>query len=136
MQHNRFWIETIAVSTALACALGLSIATLGAAAVAVAGQSAPVQAAESSSVQQRTYEGMVTCSRCGARHSAALGQTGSDCARICVHGGATFALVDGDRLYQLDGDASSLKKVAGQRARIMGVARGNTIKVLSFKASG
>jgi len=131
-----FWIETIAIGTALACALGLLIATLAAAAVAVAAQSEPAQKTDVASVKRRAYEGMITCSGCGAKHSAALGQTAPDCARICVHGGASFALVDGDRLYRLDGDVNLLKKVAGQRAHITGVARGNTLKVLSVAATG
>ncbi len=32
------------------------------------------------------------------------GKTAGDCARMCVHGGAAFALVDGDKTYLLDGD--------------------------------
>lgn len=78
---------------------------------------------------------MVTDSRCGAKHSAALGKTAGDCARQCVIGGAAFALVDGDKTYQLDGDWSLLKSVAGQRARIRGVIRGSTIKVSSVAAA-
>lgn len=74
---------------------------------------------------------MVTCSRCGAKHSAKLGKTATDCTLACVHSGGSFALVDGDKTYQLDGDLAVLKKIAGQRARIMGVAHGSTIKVES-----
>ena len=145
MKATRFWIEIVALGTAIACALALVIATLGAAAVAVAGHqesshassteaaSGPVK--ESSSSRQQSHEGMVTCSRCGAKHSADLGKTAGDCARQCVHGGATFALVDGDKTYVLDGDLSVLKRVAGQRARIVGVVRGRTIKVSSVSAA-
>jgi len=78
---------------------------------------------------------MVTCSRCGAKHSANLGKTAGDCTRQCVHGGATFALVDGDKTYALDGDVSVLKSVAGQRARVVGVVRGHTIKVSSVSGA-
>ena len=78
---------------------------------------------------------MVTDSRCGAKHSADMGKTASDCARQCVRGGAAFALVDGDKTYRLDGDAVLLKRVAGQRARIRGEVRGNTIKVSSVAAA-
>ena len=79
---------------------------------------------------------MVTCSRCGAKHSAELGKTAVDCSLTCVHGGATFALVDGDKMYMLDGAPDRLKKVAGQRARIVGVVRGDRIKVSSVAAAG
>ena len=145
MKTNRFWIEIVALGTAIACALALAIATLGAAAVAVAGhqelshppstQAGSGQTAGSSSPRQQSREGMVTCSRCGAKHSANLGKTAGDCTRQCVHGGATFALVDGDKTYALDGDVSVLKSVAGQRARVVGVVRGHTIKVSSVSGA-
>jgi hypothetical protein len=134
MKANRFWIEIVALGTAIAFALALLIATLGAAAVAVRGQDEAGQAAPARSAG-KTYQGMVTCSRCAAKHSAALGRTAADCVLICVHGGAAFALVDGDTIYRLEGDGSLLKKFAGQRAVIAGVARGNTITVSSVAAA-
>lgn len=146
MKTNRFWIEIVALGTVSACALALVIACVGAAGVAIAGrpQSSPAQsnqaqslqpasevANEPSSPRSRSYEGMVTCSRCGAKHSPDFGRTAVDCSITCVRGGATFALVDGDKIYMLDGAPDRLKKVAGQRARIVGVVRGNRIKVSS-----
>lgn len=127
MNANRFWIEIVWVCAGVALALALGIATIGIA-VAAFGQAADSQAAEPP-MKPRTYEGMVTCSRCGAKHSAALGKTAADCARICVSSGAAFALVNGDRTYSLDGDATVLQKVAGRRARLVGVMTGNTIRV-------
>jgi hypothetical protein len=128
MKDHRFWIEIVIVVTVLACALALLIATLGVAggvAIAALGQQkAPV-------TDLQSYEGMVTCSRCGARHSAAIGKNASDCARICIHTGAQFSLVDGDKTYLLDGDPTDLKRVAGRRARIAGAISGKTIKVAS-----
>jgi hypothetical protein len=129
MKANRVWIEIVFLCTALALALALLIATLGAAAgaateEAVAGQEAP-------STTEQTYEGLVTCSRCGARHSASLGQTAADCSRVCVRGGASFALVESDVTYLLDGDIGVLGRLAGQRARIVGELNGKTIRVSS-----
>ncbi len=148
MKAGRFWIEIVGLGTAIACALALAIATLGAAAVAVgehpkSEQAEAAPAAESPSAAslplslalQQTHEGMVTCSRCGAKHSAVLGKTAVDCSLTCVRGGATFALVDGDKTYLLDGASDRLKKVVGQRARIMGSVQGNRIKVSSVAAS-
>jgi len=145
MKTNRFWIEIVALGTVSACALALAIAGVGAAGVAIAGrppsspaqstQAASVAANEPASPRSRSYEGMVTCSRCGAKHSAELGKTAVDCSLTCVHGGAAFALVDGDKIYMLDGAPDRLKKVAGQRARIVGVVRGNRIKVSSVAAA-
>jgi len=126
MKSWRLWIEIVIVGTGVACALALLIAALG----AVAGAAA---ALERPKVEQ-SYEGMVTCSRCGARHSAKLGKAATECTLVCVRGGAQFALVDGDKAYPLDGDASLLKTVVGQRARIVGIVTGNTIRVSSVAA--
>ena len=128
---NRVWIEIVGLAAAIACILALLIATLGAAAgLAVDGFAQ--QAAPASS--DREFEGMVTCSRCGARHSAAIGKAADVCVRICVHDGAGFALINADSTYLLDGDLVALKKVAGQRARVVGNLEGRTIHVASVSA--
>ena len=85
--------------------------------------------------RQRAYEGMVTCSQCGARHSAASGKTAADCSRSCVHSGSQFALVEGDKTYLLDGDVAVVNKFAGQRARVTGALSGKTIVVSSVAAA-
>ena len=145
MKTHRVWVEIVIVGTMIACALAILIATLGAAAGAAAGatepqqsqtpQPRPIQAPAAPAVAEQSYEGMLTCSRCGARHSAALGRTAADCVRICVHGGATFSLIDGDKTYVLDGDLNALKKVAGQRVHIVGAMNDSTIRVSSVKAA-
>lgn len=126
MTRNRVWIEIVLVGTAIACALALLFATLGA--VAAAAADAGFRQ-ESPSAQ--AYEGMVTCSRCGAKHSAAMAQSAATCVRVCVHDGATFALVDANSTYLLDGDVVALKRLAGQRARIVGSRSGRTIRISS-----
>jgi hypothetical protein len=131
MSIHRFWIEIVMVATAVACALALLIATLG----AVAGAAGTALGQQSKPpVTPQTYEGIVTCSRCGARHAAKFNQSAADCARVCVHGGAQFALVDGEKLYLLDGDLNLLKRIAGERHRILGSLTGNTIRVSSVAA--
>jgi hypothetical protein len=124
MKILRCWIEIVVVGTVVACMLALLIAALGV--VALATERLP---------GQQTYEGVVTCSRCGARHSSKLGQTAGDCARTCVHGGAIFALVDGDNTYLLEGDLSALKRVAGQRTSVSGTVSGRTIRVSSVSTA-
>lgn len=126
MKKHRVWIEIVAIVTAIACALALLIATLGAVAAAVDDSAGP-----HSSASEQTYEGMVTCSRCGAKHSAAMARTATNCTRVCVHSGASFELVQADSAYLLEGHADALKRVAGERARIVGTRSGNTIKVAS-----
>lgn len=127
MTKHRVWLEIVALVTAIACALALLIATLGAAAAAAADDSE----GQHSSASEKTYEGMVTCSRCGAKHSAAMARTATTCARVCVHSGASFELVQADSAYLLEGHLDALKRVAGERARIVGTRNGNTIKVAS-----
>lgn len=143
MRANRVWLETILLGVGIGCACALVIASLaGAGAVVAHADIAPAaQAAEPSSPAEsaaplapsaeRTFEGMVTCSRCGAKHSAAMGKSATDCARECVHAGAAFALVEGEDIYSLKGDLAALKKVAGERARVVGAVQGKTILVSS-----
>jgi len=129
---NRFWIQIVALATAIACGLALLIATLGAAANVAAGGEFG-QAPDASSAEQ-TYEGLITDTHCGAKHKASIAKGAADCARICVHGGAQFALIDGEKAYVLNGDLALLKRIAGQRARIVGALSGNTITVSSVAA--
>jgi hypothetical protein len=135
MKTSRVWIEIVILGTAIACVLALLFATLGAAAAAAEGESAARQQTSAApATTDQAYNGMVTCSRCGVKHSAALGRTATTCARVCVHGGASFVLVDADATYVLDGDSSALTRVAGQRAHIVGVLNGKTIKISSVSA--
>jgi hypothetical protein len=141
MQRNRLWIEIIALGSASALAVALLIASLGAVAGAFstpesaqAAEPQP-QAAQPSVETARVYEGMITCSRCGAKHSPRLDQSAANCVRRCVRSGAGFALIDGDRVYQLEGDLTVLKTVAGERARVTGFAHGDKIRVSSVSAT-
>jgi hypothetical protein len=133
MKAHRLWIEIAMIGTAIACALAFLLATLGAlggVAVEAFGQIPTTQTSA-----QESYEGVVTCSQCGAKHSAKIGQSAADCTRMCVHGGAHFALVDGEKIYQLDGDPALLKRVAGERVQVVGVVTGNTIRISTLRSS-
>ena len=130
---TRVWIEIVMLASAVACALALLFATLGAAASVAVGANVSPQAAPANAEQ--TYQGMVTCSQCGAKHSSKLGKAPADCVRACVSGGARFSLVDGDETYLLDGELPLLKKVAGQRVRVVGAISGRTIKVSSIAST-
>jgi hypothetical protein len=48
-----------------------------------------------------------------------------------VYAGEQFVLVDGETTYVLDGDVVALKRVAGQRVRIVGTLNGKKISVTS-----
>lgn len=144
MKPNRFWIEIVALGTSMACAVALLIATLGVAGAGLSDQPAMGQASEAARAEtapatnaghSQVFEGMITCSRCGAKHSPKIGSSAADCTRKCVHAGASFALIDGDDTYMLEGDLSALKKFAGERVRVTGVRQGNTIRVSSVAAA-
>ncbi len=113
---SKLWLQRTATVSALAFALSFSAIS--------AGQS---EAEKIPAAGEKSYSGMVTCSRCGAKHSMALARNATNCALVCVHGGAGFALVVDDKIYLLDGDLTVLKKMAGQRAQVTGVQHGNTI---------
>lgn len=101
---------------------------------ALAGGPPVVQMSTPSASPTQTYEGMITDTRCGAKHSAAIGLGAADCTRACVHAGEQFALVDGENVYVLEGDRDALKRMAGERVRIAGVLEGNRIAVASVQA--
>src|SRR5580698_4682268 len=146
IRTNRLWIEIITLATGIACVLALVLATLGAVAGALSAdpetvhaaepaQSAPSQTAPPASTDteasaNQTHIGMVTCSKCQAKHSPALGQTAADCTRVCIANGSSFVLLEGDTAYRLEGgDLMAIKKLAGKRAQVVGVVNGNTIKI-------
>jgi len=130
----RFWFETIALVCGIACAVALLFAVLGAAAGAAAEEPESGQVGGSPStvpVRLQSFEGLLTDTQCGAKHSAAMGKAPADCTRACVHGGEQFALVDGDALYVIEGDLPMLKGAAGQRVRISGTLNGRKISATS-----
>jgi hypothetical protein len=133
MRTHRVWIEIVMFGSGIACALALLVAIIVATAGAAVGQMNG-SGVTSVTAESRAYEGMVTCSRCGAKHSAALDRSATTCVRVCAHGGAQFALVNADETYLLEGDMDALKRVAGQRAKIIGSREGKTIKVQSVVA--
>ena len=137
MKVTRPWFGIVTLSLAVALALALVIGALGAV-LGGAEVSPPTPASQPSAGpgpgQQQTYEGMVTDSRCGAKHQSSIGKTATDCTRACVHAGSQFALVDGDNTYLLEGRPLELKRAAGQRSTITGTLRGNTIMVSSVAA--
>ena len=134
----RFWIEMLVLISAIACILAFFLATLGAAAGAAGPESEsgqPQSSAVPPSVQPQSYEGIITDTRCGAKHSAVVGMAAGDCTRVCVHGGERFALVNGDKAYTLEGGQSALKQAAGQRVKIVGTLSGSTISVASVTST-
>jgi hypothetical protein len=134
----RVCVEIVALGSAIAVVIALFFASVGAAAGVAEDDTAAVQLLTAevhpSSTPQEVFEGIVTCSQCGAKHSPALQRPATVCVKVCVHGGAAFALVNADTTYLLEGDSVALKRFAGVRARVIGHRNGKTIKVKSVSA--
>jgi hypothetical protein len=75
------------------------------------------------------YEGVISDTHCGAKHAASINEFAADCTRRCVHAGEQFVLIDRDTSYVLEGDLPLLKKMAGERVRVIGTLEGKTIRV-------
>jgi hypothetical protein len=84
---------------------------------------------ESGATSSRTFAGLITDSRCGARHRRNSDKSSAECARSCVRNGARFVLVDGEKVYTLEGDPAQLEKLASERVSVEGMLEGGTIKV-------
>ena len=75
-----------------------------------------------------TLTGVVSDAMCAAKHSMSS-MSAADCTRMCVKGGQGFALVVGDKTYNLRGDSADLDKYAAQKVTVKGKLKGNTVAV-------
>jgi hypothetical protein len=126
--RSRFWFHTVGVSVTAAVLFAVVIALLTATAVLAFSQK------ESPDAQPlQTVAGMLTDSRCGARHPSTSKMSVSQCARFCIKQGASWALVDGDAVYMLKGDSPAFDRMAGQRVKLTGLIEGNSIQVQSIE---
>jgi hypothetical protein len=83
--------------------------------------------------QTTTLKGVVTDQMCGAHHMMA-GASAAKCTRECVGMGSPYALVVGDKVYALQGDAQAKKELyalAGASAVVKGTVSGTTVQVAS-----
>ena len=83
------------------------------------------------SLPTRNFSGVITDDHCAARHDMNSGMSTSECTRVCVHRGANYVLVDGDKSYQLQGNATELGIFSGTRVALTGSLAGNSIQVRS-----
>ena len=110
-------------------ASGETVAGQGDALASQASHLSPVK--DDSAASGRIFSGMITDSRCGARHRMNSGKTSAECARACARDGSIYVLVDGEVVRALEGDPYLLGRLAGERVEIVGMLEGNTIKVES-----
>ena len=131
-KHDRSWLTLVSflIATTLASSLVFALAFAGV--TAVIGE--PAQAADEPQVDpittERTFSGVITDARCGARHSNRE-KSASECSRACVRHGSNYIIVNGDKKYELIGELREVAEFAGQRVSLTGVLDGQTIKVSS-----
>lgn len=146
MRKHRSWLSLVGFCTGLVLAASLAFATIVAgASVALADHRAEVASGDdarevtpatpSPQPSGTTFSGMITDSHCGARHIRSSGRSAAECARSCFRHGASYVLVDGDRRYTLVGGESTLTKLAGERANVIGTRQGDAILVNSASAA-
>lgn len=138
MKHRSSWVSLIGSCVLMAIGAALAFAVVVAAgSAALADRQSPdseaqgQQQAVSPAPAGENYQGVVTDSRCGARHARNSRLNPTECARLCVREGARYVLVDGNRRYKLVGSQEALEKFAGQRIRVSGTRQGETIQVSS-----
>ncbi len=88
--------------------------------------------------QKAIFIGTITDTECGPDHApmrekGGMGQDDASCTLKCVEKGASFGFVDAARktFYQLD-DQERPKKFAGQKVKVQGRLKGDTIFVESI----
>jgi hypothetical protein len=80
---------------------------------------------------KQTLTGEVSDAMCGAKHMMEGGKAA--CTKACVDKGSKYALVVGDKVYTLEGgDTAALSKLAGEKAKVTGTVKGDTIQVSSI----
>jgi uncharacterized low-complexity protein len=127
----RLWIKILLLVCALACGTAILLAAHSNSARPAPTTVQQTESAHASATPTQTFNGIVTDTRCGAKHSAKVGLSAADCTRACVHAGEHFALVDGEKAYTLTGDSAALKRLAGARVKVAGTLTGNIIAVVS-----
>jgi Mg-chelatase subunit ChlD len=131
---QRSWISLIGscILLALGAALAFAVIIAGAS-VALAGHQASdqVQNASPSAPAAITVSGMLTDSRCGARHRRNSHMSPAECTRACLRSGSSYLLVDGERRYTLAGNTAELGDLLGTRVNVTGTLAGDRIVVSS-----
>jgi hypothetical protein len=130
-----FRLLTYSFTAALLTGLAFALLVAGASwAFAGSPSSDPSLPPLNSPSPDQIFWGVVTDSRCGAKHSPDSAQDPAECIRSCVRHGAKYMLVDGEANYILAGSPAVLDGLAGQRARIQGALDGAVLSVTAAAA--
>ena len=80
----------------------------------------------------KTFVGSISDSMCGAKHMMP-GESDKDCTLACVKAGSKFVLADASgKIYQLS-DQKKPEQFAGQKVKVTGTLKGDTITVTSIE---
>ena len=79
--------------------------------------------------------GTLSESMCGAKHMMP-DKSDAECTRICVKANSKYALVVDKKVYILSGPLEDFSKLAGQRVRVTGENKEDTISVKSITIAG
>jgi hypothetical protein len=80
----------------------------------------------------QTFTGIVTDDMCGKKHTMMPGKPDSECIRACVKAGSKYALLVGDKVYVLNGDAKQIDHFAGKKVKVAGNVSGTSIALVSI----
>ena len=127
------------VLLALAAALAFAMIVAGASVALashqnpelVAQASPPVVPGPSEEITGSSFSGVISDSRCSARHVRNSDASSAECARRCVRNGSNYVLIDGNQRYVLTGGNGIIDKFAGERVTVTGVLQGSMIAVTS-----
>jgi len=86
--------------------------------------------------ERQTLEGTISDTTCGIKHAMMKNATDKQCTLGCAKMGSKYALVVGDKVYTLEGNAGNLEKLAGEKARVTGTVEGTTVQVASVAKLG
>ncbi len=87
------------------------------------------------SAATQTLTGVITDDMCGKKHTMMPGKADSECIRACVKAGSKYALLVGDKVYTLKGDAKQFDQLAGKKVKVSGDVTGTTVAVNSIAAA-
>jgi hypothetical protein len=81
----------------------------------------------------KTFVGSISDSMCGLKHMMA-GQTDKQCTAECVKAGSKYVLADvaKGKVYQLS-DQKKPEEFAGQKVKVTGTLKGDTIQVVAIE---
>ena len=77
------------------------------------------------------FTGVVSDDMCKQKHMMP-GHSDADCTRACVKSGSKYALVAGDKIFILKGDARQIEKFVGKKVSVTGEVAGDRLQVASI----